>query len=180
MYRIAVHLLQLRFHLALLLRRCLQVSCISNTLTLWPGHTDREDLSILILEHWTPSVQLFRKHKSVKTTKVLSETPGSYGAVPSFLHEADTSVRPIVLERPCRLEIDVGQDVAHSARHVKDIFESDAVAVFLSWLPSNFDHDCSNAEDGNFVLVSKGKGARFEWSVGLETSMVGGDMNVRG
>lgn len=63
---------------------------------------------------------------------------------------------------------------------MKDVFQSEAVTVSVSWLPSNFDDDSSNAEDRSLTLVSKSKDIRFGWSVSLETSMVCGDMNVRG
>ena len=178
-YCVAVDFLQFGFHPALLLPLAQQISFVSVTLTLRPGHIDGEDLSILVLKHWTPSTPLFRQDESFKTTEVLREAPASQGAIILLLHEANTKVRPIMLERGGGLEVDVGEDVAHPAWHVEDVVECNGVAVLAATgLPSDIENDCTNTENRDLTLVGKGQDVRFEGSVSLEASMVCREVGV--
>ena len=61
----------------------------------------------------------------------------------------------------------------------RNVFESNIMAVFASWLPSDTDRNCASTEDGNLALVSESKDVRRKGSIGLEASMICGDMDVR-
>ena len=148
-------------------------------LTLWPSHTDREHLSIRILQHGTSALLTLGQDQSVETTEILGVTPRSEFTVLSD-EEVDAKLCPSVLVVHHREKADIRHDVAHPVWHMEYIFQADYVAFLIPWGTTYLYFDRANASNGNLTLIGNCEDVRLEGDICFEGRTIDGNMDVRG